>query len=112
MAKESYTRFATMHVRKTNGDVDAGHMFWKLLSALTLVNFGGPEVDRAALSRYLSEAVFFPTALLPSKSLTWEPDTNESAKATLTHQGNSVSAIFHFNEKGQVTHLQSSDRPR
>lgn len=92
--------------------LQAGHMFWKLLSALTLVNFGGSEIDRAALSRYLSEAVFFPTALLPSQSLSWEPESVDSAKATLTHQGVSVSAIFHFNELGQVTHLESNDRPR
>lgn len=90
----------------------AGHMFWKLLSALTLVNYGGPEIDRAALSRYLSEAVFFPTALLPSENLIWEPETADSAKATLSYNGISASAVFHFNAEGQVTHLQSKDRPR
>lgn len=87
-------------------------MFWKLLSALTLVNFGGPEIDRAALSRYLSEAVFFPTALLPSRNLSWEAISEDSAKAKLTHKGQQVSAVFHFNRAGQVTHLESSDRPR
>lgn len=50
-----------------------GNMLWKLLSAITLVDFGGPEIDQAGLSRYLSESVFFPTALLPSQRLTWEP---------------------------------------
>ena len=90
----------------------AGHMFWKLLSAFTLVNFGGPEIDRAALSRYLSETVFFPTALVPSHCLSWESVSADSAKATLTHKGLSVSAVFHFNKEGQITHSTSSDRPR
>ncbi len=87
-------------------------MFWKLLSTLTLVNFGGPEIDRAALSRYLSETVFFPTALLPSHCLSWEAVSADSAKATLSHKGLSVSAVFYFNETGQITHSKSSDRPR
>lgn len=90
----------------------AGHMLWRLLSLLTLVNFGGPEIDRAALSRYLSEAVFFPTALLPSNKLSWESISDDSATATMAHKGQQVSATFHFNRLGQVTHLQSKDRPR
>ena len=90
----------------------SGHMFWKLLSALTLVNFGGPEIDRAALCRYLSEAVFFPTALLPSDRLSWEAQSADSARATLTYGGMAASAVFHFNDLGQVTRLESADRPR
>ena len=89
-----------------------GHMFWKLLSALTLVNFGGPEIDRGGLARYLSETVFFPTALLPSENLQWESVGVDSARAVLSHEGNTASAVFHFNELGQVTRLQSTDRPR
>ena len=89
-----------------------GNMFWKLFSALTLVSFGGPEMDRGGLARYLSETVFFPTSLLPSDRLHWEQVGVDSARAVLRHGSNVASAVFHFNELGQVTHLQSTDRPR
>ena len=29
-----------------------GHMLWKLFNAITLVNFGGREIDQSALVRY------------------------------------------------------------
>ncbi|KAK9809546.1 hypothetical protein WJX73_000307 [Symbiochloris irregularis] len=89
-----------------------GHMLWKLFSALTLVNFGGREIDQSALVRYLSEAVYFPTALLPSRTLRWEPLNDDSARATLVHGGLCVSAVFHFNARGQVVRLTTADRPR
>ena len=58
-------------------------MLWKLFSAVTLVNFGGREIDQSALVRYLTEAVYFPTALLPSRTLRWEELDSDSARATL-----------------------------
>ena len=87
-------------------------MLWKLFSALTLVNFGGREIDQSALVRYLSEAVYFPTALLPSRTLRWEAVNDDSAKATLVHGGLCVSATFHFNARGQIVSLTTADRPR
>lgn len=89
-----------------------GHMLWKLFSALTLVNFGGREIDQSALVRYLSEAVWFPTALLPSRTLRWEALDSDSARATLVHGGLCVSAVFHFNARGQIVRLTTTDRPR
>ena len=58
-------------------------MLWKLFNAITLVNFGGREIDQSALVRYLTEAVYFPTALLPSRTLRWEALDADSARATL-----------------------------
>ena len=92
--------------------VGKGHMLWKLFSALTLVNFGGREIDQSALVRYLSEAVYFPTALLPSRTLRWEPLNDDSARATLVHGGLCVSAVFYFNARGQIIRLTTADRPR
>ena len=66
-------------------------MLWKLFSAVTLVNFGGREIDQSALVRYLTEAVYFPTALLPSRTLRWEELDADSARATLV-SGQSVHA--------------------
>ena len=62
-------------------------MLWKLFSAITLVNFGGREIDQSALVRYLTEAVYFPTALLPSRTLRWEELDADSARATLVSPG-------------------------
>ena len=42
--------------------------------------------------------MWFPTALLPSSSLKWEPRDDRSAVASLTDGGTTVSLIFEFDE--------------
>ena len=55
--------------------------------------------------RWFSEAVWFPTALLPSEQLYWEEIDSNSAKATIEDGGLKVSLIFYFNEKGEITKM-------
>jgi hypothetical protein len=61
----------------------------------------GPEVDRATLLRFLSEAVWFPYALLPSSWLAWEPKDDRTAIAALTFQGITVRGVFGFSDDGR-----------
>ena len=73
-----------------------------------------PEMDAAELQRYLAEAVLYPTALFPSDRLTWEPLTDDSARATLTDGDTTVSLDFQFGDdlvvgvSGQRFHLDES----
>lgn len=71
---------------------------------------GMPELNSGALHRYLAEAVWFPTALLPQSGVKWQPLDDNSALATLTHRKVTVSLEFRFNEVGEVTGIYSAGR--
>jgi len=71
---------------------------------------GVPELNSGALHRYLAEAVWFPTALLPQSGIEWSPINDQLAVAALTHQGTSVSLEFRINEIGEVTGIYSPGR--
>lgn len=55
-----------------------------LLGLVTLAELRGtPEMAAGELMRYLAEAPWYPTALLPSQGVRWEPVNESSALATL-----------------------------
>lgn len=89
-----------------------GELFWRLFSCFTLVEVGGPEIDQSALVRYLSEACYYPTALLPSHRVRWSAIDDKHAKATLVHAQQKVSGVFEFNSVGQIVSMCSEDRSR
>ena len=75
-----------------------------LFSAFTLSSSANiPELNSGALHRYLAEAVWYPTALLPQAGVQWSPIDEHSALATLTDNGETVSLEFRFNDAGEVT---------
>jgi hypothetical protein len=59
-----------------------------------------PELVEAELQRYLAEAVWYPTALLPREGVEWEPVDDQSAKATVEYGGVSASLTFVFDDEG------------
>lgn len=71
---------------------------------------GAPELDSGALHRYLAEAVWCPTALLPECGVAWTPIDDSSARATLTDGATSVSLDFRFNDAGEVAAVYSPGR--
>jgi hypothetical protein len=82
-----------------------------LLSAFAVATeSGAPELNSGALHRYLAEAVWFPTALLPQSGVVWSPMDDRSALATLAHRGTTVSLEFRFNEAGEVSGVYSPGR--
>jgi hypothetical protein len=93
----------------------AGHgsMQGKMLSLVPVVDEQGKEeLNAGALQRYLAEAVWLPTALLPSKSLKWSAIDNSRALATLTDSGKTVSLEFRFNPVGEITDVSTPGRYR
>ena len=71
-----------------------GNMLVKLLSTITIADAKEEEIDQGALIRWLSETPWFPTALLPSEKLKWEPIDNNSAKVILTDKNLTVEGYF------------------
>lgn len=82
-----------------------------LLSALSLASATQrPEMDAGSLHRYLAEAPFYPTALLPGDALRWNAIDEHRAQAMLTHGAVSVSLEFRFNERDEVTGVYTPGR--
>lgn len=90
-----------------------GSMHGEILSLVTIVDaHDKPRINEAALQRYLAEAVWFPTALLPSENLKWSAIDENRALATLTDSGTTVSLEFRFNEQGENTGVFTPNRFR
>jgi hypothetical protein len=80
-----------------------GAMLGKVAGLVPVVNEGGSaEMAAGALSRYLGEAVWFPTALLPGPNVAWTPVDDSTARATLTDGAVTVHGDFHFDSDGRV----------
>lgn len=101
-----------LHVRVRDAFVDgvgSGHV--SFLSALPVGGVtGGLEVNSGSLHRYLAEAVWYPTALLPGPHLQWTASDATAALATLTVDTLSVSLEFRFADSGEVTGIYTPAR--
>lgn len=76
----------------------------RLFSAISVADAGpSPEMNSGELVRYLGEAVWYPTALLPANGVEWEGIDDQSAMATLEHEGVSESVVFHFDENDEIS---------
>lgn len=71
-----------------------------------------PALDAAALQRYLAEAVWCPTALLPVNGVRWAAIDDSTARATLTDAGVAVSLDFTFGPDGAIVRSHTGARAR
>jgi hypothetical protein len=67
-------------------------------------------MNSGSLHRYLAEAVWYPTALLPGPKLKWTEIDATRALATLTDHGVTVSLEFRFAGTGEVTGIYTPGR--
>lgn len=88
----------------------SGHI--KLFGALGLQDVEGPETDASMLFRFLSELVWLPTGLLPTRTLRWESVDDRRARAVITDGETRVEATFHINDIGEVERIVTSDKYR
>lgn len=85
----------------------SGEMIIKLLSLFNVVNEkNNQKINSGTMIRYLGEICWFPAAAL-NDYITWEEIDEISAKATLTVNGDEVSGIFRFSEKGDFTSFEA-----
>lgn len=84
-----------------------------ILGLFTLVNLRDRgEVARGELMRYMAEAAWYPTALLPSQGMQWEPIDANSARATLVDGDVRLTMTFHFGADGLIETIRAEDRGR
>ena len=70
------------------------------------------ELARGELMRYLAETPWYPTALLPSQGVRWEPIDERRARATLGDGALQVSLDFSFDAQGLVERVSAAGRGR
>lgn len=61
----------------------SGRMSFWLWGIIPLVQQEGPNVSRAALGRMVCETIWLPSSLLPQRGVKWEASDDESARATI-----------------------------
>lgn len=84
-----------------------------LLGLVTLAEQrGGTEVAHGELMRWLAEAAWYPTALLPSQGLRWQPLDHRSARATVVDGGVAVALTFGFADDGLIESVRAEARGR
>jgi hypothetical protein len=83
------------------------------LLGLPVLNLRGtPELARGELMRFLAEAAWYPTALLPSQGVQWTPIDDRCARATLADGSTQVSLTFSFGTDGLIESVRAEDRGR
>lgn len=73
---------------------------------------GTPQAARGELMRFFAEAVWYPTALLPSQGVRWEAVDNISARATMKDGPITLTLLFRFNEAGLIDSVRAESRER
>ena len=73
---------------------------------------GGGGIAEGELMRWLAEAPWYPTALLPGGRVQWQAVDEHSALATVADAGVRVSLLFRFGDDGLVTGVHAPARSR
>lgn len=89
-----------------------GNMLIKFNSSVTVADSWGLELDKSGLFRYISEAVLFPTKLLPKENLIWDVLDSNKAEIKITDNGISVVAKMFFDTSNRIYKIETYDKYR
>jgi hypothetical protein len=99
-----------VHDAYVNGE---GILHAALLGLITLADVRGtPAMAQGELMRFLAEAAWYPTALLPSQGVKWTAVDDSSAKATFHDGATTVSLLFRFDAEGLISTVRAESRGR
>ena len=79
-----------------------GGMLVKVASLVSVADATGPEIDQAAMMRYLNEMMWFPAAFLGA-NISFEAVDESSARVTLADRDQTATATMFFDEVGRLT---------
>jgi hypothetical protein len=92
---------------------EEGILHASLFGLVSLVSLRGTaDIAQGELMRFLAEAAWYPTALLPSQGVRWESVDENSARATLKDGANAVTLLFRFAENGPIESVRAEARGR
>jgi hypothetical protein len=83
-----------------------GHMYGKAAGIFTLFDDQSEKLTQGALTRYLSEMVWFPIAYL-GDNVTWTAVDDRSADVALTDHGRTASGRLFFDDLGRPTTFET-----
>lgn len=90
-----------------------GTLHASVMGLFTIAELKGTrEVAEGELMRFFAEAVWYPTALLPSQGVTWEGAGERAAYATLTEGPITIKMLFTFNAEGLIETTRVEARGR
>lgn len=90
-----------------------GILHASVLGLFTVADLRGtPAIAKGELMRFLAESVWYPTVLLPGQGVEWLAVDGQSADATLTTDGISVTLRFGFGADGLVETVFAEGRGR
>jgi hypothetical protein len=96
-----------VHDAYVNGD---GILHPAIAGLYSLTNLrGSGEIAHGELMRFFAESAWYPTALLPSQGIRWEPVDDRSAKATLTDGPLTLTLLFRFNDDGVIESIRADE---
>lgn len=89
-----------------------GRMHGELAALVTMVDqHGTAAMAEASLQRFIAEAAWLPSALLPCDGVSWQPVDDGTARVTVRDAGVAGTVTFHFTADGDVAGI-SADRWR
>lgn len=86
---------------------DKGNLKVSILNLFTVVDGEGEEINEGEMQRWLAESVWFPTNLLPSKTITWAAIDENSSKLSFRYQGISFDFKVTFNAIGEIVTMET-----
>lgn len=88
-----------------------GRLSVAVMGLLTVASAGGrADMDRAEFIRWLAEAAWYPTALLPSQGVRWQAVDDSSANATVKDGPLTVTLRCHFDAAGLISVIRFEAR--
>ncbi|MDX1700735.1 MAG: DUF6544 family protein [Melioribacteraceae bacterium] len=89
-----------------------GNTLIKFNSSITIADSWGIELDKSGLFRYISEAVYFPTKLVPAENLIWNILDSNIAEIKFKDRDISVVAKIFFNSDYTIERIETFDKYR
>lgn len=82
-----------------------------ILGVFTVAKASGEgEIARGEFMRYVAEAAWYPTALLPSAGVRWQAIDDRSASATVAEGSLTLTLLFQFNDAGLIEAVRAAAR--
>ncbi len=99
-----------VHDAYVNGE---GILYPTIMGLYPLANMRGTgDIAQGELMRFFAEALWYPTALLPSQGVRWESVDDRTARATLNDGALTLTMLFRFNDDGLVDSVRAEARGR
>ncbi len=93
--------------------VGEGMLRGAVLGLIPVVNMpDSPDLRQGEFMRYFMEALWYPTALLPSQGVRWEAVDDRSARASLKDGPITLTLTFRFQEDGLIGSARAESRGR